>query len=158
MTLQLFANQGKHFLHPGHHDALLDILHKLAKHKPFQLLSSEGFVNSFEGSQNLGLYKVYEYVFKNFSEPIYLKDVADLANMNPSSFSRFFKRVNRKTFSRYLNEIRVGYACKLLIENKYNVTSVCYKSGFNNISNFNRQFRSIKKMSPTEYFKHYMLE
>ena len=134
---------------------LLSILHKLAIHESFQLLSSEGFVNSFKGTRNLGLYRVYEYVFKNFKEPIFLKDVADIANMNPSSFSRFFKRVNRKTFSRYLNEIRVGFACKLLIENKYNITSVCYKSGFNNISNFNRQFRTIKKMSPSEYFKQY---
>jgi len=131
------------------------VLNALAKHSHFELLSSEGFANSFTGSDNKNLYTVYEYIFKNFNQPIYLKDVASIANLNPSSFSRFFKRVNRKTYSRYLNEIRIGFACKLLMENKYNITTICYESGFNNISNFNRQFKSIKKMSPSEYLQQY---
>lgn len=134
---------------------LIEILNLLAKHSEYRLLSSAGFVNSFNPSANKNLDKVYEFVFKNFKNPIGSKEVAKVANMNPSAFSRFFKRVHRKTFTKYLNEIRIGYACKQLIENKYNVSGVCYESGFNNISNFNRQFKEIVKMSPTDFVKYH---
>ena len=110
-------------------------------------------MNSFRKSDNENLDRIYEYIFKNFNTPIHSKDVAEVAHMNASAFSRFFKRVHRKTFTRYLNEIRVGYACKLLMENKNSVSSVCYESGFNNISNFNRQFKSIVGMSPSDYVR-----
>ena len=100
-----------------------------------------------------GMDKVYEYIFKNFNHNISLKNVAEVANMNKSAFSRLFKKVNNKPYSKYLNEIRIGYACKLLIENKYNITFICYESGFNNISNFNRQFKNITSMTPSEYIK-----
>jgi len=129
----------------------IQILNRLAHHTKTELLSSEGFVNSFKQNTNKNLDKTFEYIFENFAQPISLNDVASIANMNPSAFSRFFKRVNRKTFSRYLNEVRIGYACKQLIENKSKITAICYESGFNNISNFNRQFRAIKQMSPSEY-------
>lgn len=129
----------------------LQVLNLLANHHDYELLSSEGFVNSFKQNQNESLDKTYEYIFENFDQPISLNDVAEIANMNASAFSRFFKRVNRKTFSRYLNEVRIGYACKQLIENKSKIATICYESGYNNISNFNRQFRAIKNMSPTEY-------
>lgn len=131
----------------------IKVLSYLANHNNCELLASEGFISSFKENKNESLDKTFEYIFENFAQPISLTDVAKIANMNPSAFSRFFKRVNRKTFSRYLNEVRIGYACKKLIENKSNIASICYESGFNNISNFNRQFRSIKNMSPSEFLK-----
>ncbi len=129
----------------------INLLHILAEHPESELLCSKAFVNSFEKKQNKSLDKTYEFVFENFTKSISLGDVARVANMNPSAFSRFFRRVNQKTFSRYLNEVRIGYACRLILERESNITAICYESGFNNISNFNRQFRSIMKMSPTEY-------
>ena len=129
------------------------ILNFLSEHNDYKLLSSSGFINSFKMTGKKNLEKVYEYIIKNFKENITLADVANIAHMNPSAFSRFFKRVNRKTFSEYLNEVRVGYACKLLIEEKYNVSEICFESGFNNISNFNRQFKRVTNYSPTEYVK-----
>jgi len=132
---------------------LVQILYDLANHEEYQLLSSPGFLNSFNKTENKSLDEIYEFIFKNFNQPIGSKDVAEVARMNPSAFSRFFKRVHRKTFTRYLNEIRIGYACKLLIENRNNITPVCYESGFNNISNFNRHFKAIMGMSPSEYIK-----
>lgn len=132
---------------------LLQILHRLANHEEYQLLSSPGFLNSFNRTENKSLDEIYEFIFNNFNQPIGSKDVAEIAKMNPSAFSRFFKRIHRKTFTRYLNEIRIGYACKLLIENKNNITLVCYESGFNNISNFNRHFKAIMEMSPSDYIK-----
>jgi len=129
----------------------IQVLDLLAREKEYEYLASETFVSSFKKNQNDILDKTYEYIFENFAQPISLKDVAEIANMNPSAFSRFFKRVNHKPFSKYLNEVRIGYACKKLIENKNNIATICYESGYNNISNFNRQFKAIKKMSPRAY-------
>ena len=133
--------------------SFLQLLNKLSKHKNYKLLASQGYINSLQVSENKTIDKVQAFIFKNFKEPISLQDVAEIAHMNPSAFSRFFKRANRKTFSRYVVEIRIGYACKLLIENKYNITSVCYESGFQNISNFNRQFKLIMNCTPSDYLK-----
>ena len=137
--------------------AFLKVLGALAKHRKFRLLSSAGFTNSFNTGANKELDKIYAYVFKNFKNPIHSKDVARVVHMNPSSFSRFFKRMHRKTFTRYLNEIRVGYACKLLMEDANNVTAICYESGFGNISNFNRQFKAIKGMTPTTFIQRHQM-
>ena len=134
--------------------SFLQILNKLSKHKKHKLLASQGYINSFQkGKKNKKLDKVQSYIFNNFTKPITLETVASVANMNTSAFSRFFKRVNRKTFSRYLVEMRIGYACKLLMENKYNIAEICYESGFQNISNFNRQFKLIMNCTPSDYIK-----
>ncbi|GJM34960.1 MAG: AraC family transcriptional regulator [Saprospiraceae bacterium] len=129
---------------------LLQILYQLAKQENITLLSSEGYQTT---KINEGSDETHKYIFKYFNKSIQLNDVAAVAGMNPSSFSRYFKRIHRKTFSRYLIEIRIGYACKLLMENKSNISSICYESGFNNLSNFNKQFRKLKGMNPSEYIK-----
>lgn len=133
--------------------SFLNILNQLSRHKDTKSLASKGFADSFKTSKNKTQDKVQAYIFKNFNKPITLEEVAQIANMNTSAFSRFFKRTNRKNFSRYLAEIRIGYACKLLIEDKYNIASICYESGFNNISNFNRQFKLIMNCTPSVYVK-----
>lgn len=134
---------------------LLDILHELSNYPHATLLSSAGFVDNFKSKQHHKLIVVYEYIMNNFKQEITLDKVAELASMNPSAFSRYFKSINKKTFTQYLNEVRIGYACKLLQEHRYNIAEVCFESGYNNISNFNRQFKSLKKMSPTAYLKMY---
>lgn len=134
----------------------IELLNFLALHNEQRSLSSFGFINSFKKTDKKNLDRVYEYIINNFKDNIRRNDVAEIANMNPSAFSRFFKRVNRKTFTEYLNEVRIGYACKLLIENKINISEICFESGFNNLSNFNRQFKKAMKCSPTDYSKlHY---
>lgn len=129
----------------------LEVLHALSLHENFKKLSSVGFIDSFEKAENESLVKVYEFVFENFKEPISAKDAAKIANLSVSSFSRYFKRIHRKTFTRYLNEVRTGYACKLLLEKKNSIGQICFESGFSNISNFNRQFRKIKGLAPREF-------
>ena len=115
---------------------LLNILKLLADETSYKLLATQGFIHSFEQVEKRKLDDVYGFVVSNFKKHISLDAVADIAHMNPSAFSRYFKRVNRKTFTQYLNEIRIGYACKLLIDDKHNITEVCYMSGFNNIFPF----------------------
>ena len=138
--------------------SFLNILNELAKHDTTKKLSSEGFVNSFKATKSDTQNKVMSYIFKNFNKAITLDKAAQIANMNASAFSRYFKRINRKTFSRYVSEIRIGYACKLLLEDKINISAVCYESGFNNISNFNRQFKLIMNCTPSIYVKEHKFQ
>jgi AraC-like DNA-binding protein len=132
---------------------IIGILNQLAFHKDYKILATSGYVASLKLEESKISNTVIAYIFKNFNQEINLNKVAEIANMNSSAFSRSFKRVHRKTFSKYLNEIRIGYACKLLIENELNVAAIAYESGFNNLSNFNRQFKILKKMSPSGYLK-----
>ncbi|MCR8666742.1 AraC family transcriptional regulator [Aestuariibaculum sp. M13] len=134
----------------------LNILNKLSSHKNFKLLASSGYMKTFKVKTNKTLDKVYAYIFKNFNRDISLDEVAKIANMNATAFSRLFKRVNGKPFSRYVSEIRIGYACKLLLEQKVNISQVCYEVGFNNISNFNRQFKIVMDCNPSEYIKQHV--
>jgi AraC-like DNA-binding protein len=133
--------------------ALLELLKCLADQKAYKILSSNGYINSFKEIHDSKIVRIYEHIMNHFKEDISLNSVAELANMNPSAFSRYFKNIHKKPFNRYLNEVRIGYACKLLIEDKLSIAAVCYEAGFNNLSNFNRQFRAIKDMSPSAYIK-----
>lgn len=131
--------------------ALLDVIKHLFGQEKYKLLSSTGYVDLVDLDENNKIEPVYKYIFNNFTQNICLNRAAELANMHPSSFSRYFKRVQKKTFTRFITEIRIGYACKLLIEEKYSISEICYKSGFNNISNFNRHFKLLKDMTPTQF-------
>ncbi|PCH76629.1 MAG: AraC family transcriptional regulator [Flavobacteriaceae bacterium] len=131
--------------------AFLQILQELALESDYELLAKDSFLDDFKKPEKRKLEPIYNYIINNFKENISLNDVAALACMNPSSFSRYFKRVQHKTLKQYINELRVGFACKLLLENKYSMTDICFESGFNNLSNFNRQFKSITSFSPSEY-------
>jgi AraC-like DNA-binding protein len=95
--------------------------------------------------------KVFEYVMQKYQEEIQLKEIAELANMSESAFSRYFKKRTRRTFSQFLTEIRIEHACKLLIFDKMSVADIAVASGFNNLSNFNRQFKAVKKLTPMAY-------
>jgi hypothetical protein len=97
---------------------LLKILKELSLETDFQLLASAGYTQCFVVPENKKLDQVYNHIITNFRDNITLDEMAALTQMNPSAFSRFFKRVNQKSFSQYLNELRVGYACKLLMEQR----------------------------------------
>jgi len=79
-------------------------------------------------------------------------------NMAPTSFSRYFKIHANKTFSEFVSEIRIGHACKLLIEKKMDISQTCYHSGFQTLSNFNRQFKAITNRTPLAYKKEYLIK
>jgi AraC-like DNA-binding protein len=99
------------------------------------------------------LHGVFSYVGERFKEHISLEQAAELANMTPSAFSRYFKYRTRKTFSSFLLELRIGHAAKLLMQSERRVGEVCYECGFNNLSNFNRHFKTIYNMQPREFKK-----
>lgn len=134
---------------------LLDILASLAEHDHIELLSSLGFLDSFRRTENKRLDRIYEFIYENFNVDISAGDVAEKIGMNKSAFSRYFKKVHQKSFTKYLNEMRIGYACKLMLNDEESITGIAFLSGFNNISNFNRQFKIIKGITPTEFISKY---
>lgn len=133
--------------------SFIDILKRLSEQQNYKLLSSAGYISSFNEIRDSKIIAIYQYIMNNFKAEVSLVKAADLANMNPAAFSRYFKNIHKNTFVKYINEVRIGYACKLLIENKYKISEACYEAGFNNISNFNRQFKILKNMAPSEYLK-----
>ena len=136
---------------------LLEILDILSKSQECRELSTAGFVNQYHQSQIERINKIYTYVMNNFQNKMILSEVAEIAHMNTAAFSRYFKKATKKTFVQFINEIRIGYACKLLIDNNHTISQICYHSGFNNLSNFNRHFKNIMGTSPKEYKKEHLL-
>jgi AraC-like DNA-binding protein len=137
---------------------LIEILTCISKceHK---VLSSVGFSHSCRGmdADDDRINKIYEYSLSNFREKISLKEIAEVANMSENSFCRYFKSRTRKTFMQFLIEIRVGHACKLLIENKMNIKQIYYESGFNNVTSFHKYFKIITGKSPLMYQRQFLI-
>ena len=128
------------------------LLHFIASKKEYEVLSSLSFTQVLDQNDLSRLNKVFDYLLKNFQNNITLNDLSKVANMSPAAFCRYFKERTNKTLITFLNEIRVGHACKLLIENKnMNISQICFECGFNNLTNFNIQFKKLKMMSPLAY-------
>ena len=128
----------------------LDVLHIASNSKEYKLLASPLFKETiFNSDAKINL--VFEYIMDNFSNPITLDEVAAIASMNKTAFCRYFKKRTKKTFSSFLNEIRIGYSCKLIQEEQIPVTEAAYLSGYNSPSHFYKQFRLFKNISPTEF-------
>jgi len=101
------------------------------------------------------LIKVLSFLKREYNRQLSLKEIAGVAGMNQTAFSRFFHEKTGKTCTHYINSLRLNYACKLLQEKRLSITEICYECGFNNISNFNRQFKQLIKYSPTEYINEF---
>lgn len=98
---------------------------------------------------------VYEYVFRNIERGIQLEEAAALLNMAPPSFCRYFKRKTTLTFMQYVKRVRIGIAARMLAETEKQITRICYESGYNNLANFNHQFKSMMNTTPTAYRKNF---
>ena len=93
-----------------------------------------------------------EYTLVNYDKDLSVAQVAAIANMSPNAFCRYFKQRTNKTYINLVLDIRIGQACKLLSRNKdLRVSEVAYQSGFNNLTNFNRKFKEIKGMTPSQF-------
>ncbi|MBP9602101.1 MAG: helix-turn-helix transcriptional regulator [Lutibacter sp.] len=111
-------------------------------------------MKKYAGDEGKRMSDIFNYTMDNFQKEITLKDVSDIANMTPNAFCRYFKQRTTKTFVNFLIDIRIGNACKLLTKNNdLSITEISYKSGFNNLANFNRKFKAVKGVTPSEYKK-----
>jgi len=95
--------------------------------------------------------KITSYLCNAYTRSISLDEIASLASMNPTAFCRYFKEHTGKTFKQYLIDLRVGYACKLLSAGTLNVSQIALESGFETVAHFNRLFRRLMGLTPTEY-------
>ena len=135
---------------------LLEILEILASTKEYHYISSKPYSDIFNEYETDRLNIVYDYVLKNFRQKIALEQLAELLHMTPTSFSRYFTMKNSKPFSKFVSEIRIKHACKLLTETDNTIEQICYECGFNTLSNFNKQFKDIVLKKPTQYKKEFM--
>jgi transcriptional regulator GlxA family with amidase domain len=135
---------------------MIEALAAIAGSKQFEMLSSIGFRPDNVDVESERINAIYEYSIKNFRRKIQLEEIAEVANISPNSFCRYFKSRTRKTYSQFLIELRVGHACKLLIENNQCLKRLCYESGFNNFTSFHKYFKTITGKSPLNYQKEFM--
>jgi AraC-like DNA-binding protein len=126
---------------------LLDVLAGL----PSVSLTSAGY-KLLKGNENeMRINQVFGYVQEKFNQEISLQKAAGLVHLSESAFCKFFKRLSGKTFSDYVNEIRIANACRLLIETDKSVSAIAHESGYDSMTYFNRVFRKKKDMSPVEF-------
>lgn len=129
---------------------MLSILFDLATSRNQRLLSTSTIhLENFENSKKIKL--LYDYVQENYEKKITLSEVSSLLNMSNVSFNRFIKKRTGKTFIEYLNDVRIGYASRWLVEKDLSISEIAFMCGFNSIANFNRFFKKGKGSTPTQY-------
>lgn len=129
----------------------LNIIDMLAKSDEFEYLASKGYVNSYSQNDTKRFNDVYLHLINNFHREISLEEIASIAKMTKTAFCRYFKKITHKSFTTFINEIRIGHSCKLLQNEDYSIADVCYECGYNNTVNFNKFFKLITKQTPSEY-------
>jgi len=133
--------------------SLLTILNIISEDKSINLLSGKTFFDIPTHSKLERINAVFAFIFKNFSENITLEETAEVANMSPTAFCRYFKTHTNKTFSSFLLETRIHHSCKLIMNNDTNISGSAFESGFNSLSYFTKQFKKMIGMTPLEYKK-----
>ncbi len=136
---------------------LLSMLQLIAQSGEYEQISNIGYSKPQKALHSKRLNDIFDFLMEHFHEEIKLEDVASVANMTPTAFCRFFKHRTKKTFSLFLNELRVSHACKILMEEDVSISEAAYRCGYNNISNFNRQFKAIKECTPKEFTERYKI-
>jgi AraC-like DNA-binding protein len=129
---------------------LISLLNQLSQQKGRKLASAEYDISQAKNSEPR-INKVCTYVEQNFAKPITINDAASIINISPSAFCKFFKRATGKTFSDYVNDLRVGYACYQLIETDKQISTIARSAGFESLTYFNRVFARKKHSTPREF-------
>jgi len=137
---------------------LIQILLEVANSEKLEQLSSIGFEITQGDEDHDRIQDVYEYSYANFRNKISLEEIAEVAKISPHSFCRFFKSRTKKTYFQFLTEIKIGRACKLLIDAHLSIKQVCFESGFNNFASFHNSFKNITGTSPLVYQKKFLVD
>ncbi|MEM6885671.1 MAG: AraC family transcriptional regulator [Verrucomicrobiota bacterium] len=118
-----------------------------------QTLASAGYTGKIKPTTSDRMYAVCQHILEHFDEDLSHEQLARMAHASPAHFSRLFKKTTRKTYQQFLSEVRLGHACRLLIESDLPIIEIAFASGFRNLSNFNRRFQHAYECSPREYRK-----
>ena len=130
---------------------VLEILQRLAESRELHPIASRGFAPELDPRDEDRVNRVVQYIQKHLDETIYLDHLASLVHLSAGAFSRFFKTRTGKTVPGFINELRIGRACRLLAETDIPVTTIALSCGFTNLANFNRQFLRLKQMPPRDW-------
>lgn len=133
----------------------LEILENLATTQDYRILNAGKYYLQTQVEDNERINVIFNYVKDHFRDQITLEEMADLANMKVPSFCRYFKKITNKTFTQFVNEYRITHSLKLLAEQSLSITEVCFESGFNNFSYFNKTFKEYTQKSPSQYRKEF---
>ncbi len=135
---------------------LLELLHLLAEAENVKEICTEEYALDLNVDQ-LGRIKiVYDHVMENFKQEVSIKAIADKLNISEPAFYKFIKKQTKKTYTQIINEFRINHASKLLMTTDLNITQICYDSGYNNISYFNRKFKEIMAQTPQNFKSKYI--
>lgn len=130
---------------------LLSILKIMAETKEYELLLNTAFTKFVSEDECERINKVYQFIIDNYTENPTLEQVSAVANMSETAFCRYFKSHTNKTYTQFLNDIKVDNACRLLIDNRLSISQICFETGFNNFTHFNDQFKKITGITPKQY-------
>jgi AraC-like DNA-binding protein len=160
-TSSRIAKNMENLLHASGVDRItlfLGIIAELDRDHGAQTLTSQHYLPDPSGFMSTGINEVLSYINNNLTELLDEATLARLAGVTPSTLSRSFRRHTGQSLTKYVNRLRVTLACQLLMSSEFNsVTEVCFASGFNNVSNFNRQFLTLRGVTPTQ-FRRLLLE
>lgn len=150
IIVQLLENEGmKQLLY------LLELLNILAEAKDAKDICSEEYALDFNENQ-LGRVKIVcDHILQNFTKEVSIKEIADKLNLSEAAFYKFIKRQTQKTYTQIINEFRISHACKLLMNTEKTIAQICFESGYNNISYFNRKFKKVMQQTPIQFKNRY---
>lgn len=130
---------------------LFEIIQLISSSKSEQI-SSFVYQRNYKDDEGKRMSAIFDYTMLHLNESINLEKIASVANMTPNAFCKYFKQRTNKTYFQMLNEIRIEHACKLLLrEKELSISGVALQSGFQNISNFNRKFKLVKQLTPSDF-------
>jgi len=129
----------------------IKLMDAMARKTNYRILASKAYQLEEHKEMNSRLDKIMHFITTNYQRKITQEEIAAKIGMSTVAFCRYFKEKTGKVFIFFVNEMRIGYACKLLIENHLSVTQICFECGFNNLSNFNRTFKRLTSFTPCGY-------
>ncbi len=130
---------------------LLKVLQMMASSEEYELLQVQGFSLEVNAQHLSRIESIYRYVDQNIGNEIHLETAAEKVNLSIPAFCRYFKKLTGKTFSHFVNEVRIAQAASMLKEEHLSISDVCFSCGFNNLSYFNKQFKEISGLNPKAY-------
>ena len=133
----------------------MSILYELSRCEGVRTLATSSYAKIAVEDDSRRILKVKSYIAQNYMDELRLKQLADIAGMSSSAFSRFFKLHTGRNLSEYIIDIRLGYAARLLVDTSRSISEISFDCGFNNLSNFNRIFKRKKGCSPSEFRENY---